>query len=70
MIKLGIYDSYIGWFDGISKNLRPLSFKKYSENILELAGIEKIAMKIHEAIEKSKNCDEDLECIHSRLSSI
>ena len=53
----------------MSKNLRPLSFKKYSENILELAGIEKIAIKIHESIEKSQNCDEDLECIHLRLSS-
>ena len=53
----------------MSKNLRPLSFKKYSENILELAGIEKITIEIHESIEKSQNCDEDLECIHSRLSS-
>ena len=70
MITSGIYDSYIGWFDGVSKNLRPLSFEKYSENILELAGIENISMKIHESIAKSQHCDEDLECIHSRLSSI
>jgi len=34
----GIFNTYIGWFDGEAQNLRPLKKIDQSENIIRLAG--------------------------------
>lgn len=64
----GVYDAYIGWFDGHSRNLRPLHHTEYSQNIVRLTGGAKIiAAEIHTAIEESINCKKNIDCIHNKL---
>ena len=56
-----------GWFDGAPRNLRPLHFRQYSDNIVRLLGMRKIADDIHESIEQSLECSNEIDCIHSKL---
>ena len=64
----GVYDSYIGWFDGLPRNLRPLHHADISRNTIRLAGGAKnVAKEIHAAIEDSVKCNDDIECIHNSL---
>lgn len=64
----GVYGAYIGWFDGAARNLRPLHHAEHSKHIVKLAGgVKNVALDIHRTIEESKNCHEDLDCIHNNL---
>ena len=47
----GIYQGYIGWFDGNPTNLHPLSDKEYAEHLIpHLGGKEKVQQVIAEAL--------------------
>lgn len=41
----GIYNGYVGWFDGNAVNLLPSSDREYAETLLELINDEKIILK-------------------------
>lgn len=51
----GIFDGYMGWFDGNPTNLNPLSPKEQADNMLHLiGGTEKVLAEIQQAIAVQK----------------
>lgn len=47
----GIYEGYVGWFDGNATNLEPLSCKARAEKIINLAGgKDRLIMEAHKAL--------------------
>ena len=62
----GVYSAYIGWFDGLPRNLRPLHPKVSSPKILKLAGKEAIVQHLLESIQAGQSCSNSA-CAHENL---
>ena len=57
----GIYNTYIGWFDGQAQHLRPLKQVEQSENIIRLAGgPANLVLEIRNAQIKALECGNNI----------
>merc|ERR1719454_356254 len=64
----GVYNTYIGWFDGEPKHLRPLKQSDKSRRTVELVGgPAQIANAIRIQQQKSIDCLGQIDCIQVEL---
>lgn len=57
----GVYDSYVGWFDGRAVNLRQLKVKDESKKLVDLAGgVTNVKAQIKRQIDEAAMCDKNI----------
>ena len=58
----GVYDSYVGWFDGRVVNLRQLKVKAESQKLVDLAGgVANVKAQIEAQFDEATKCSKDIE---------
>ena len=62
----GVYSAYIGWFDGLPRNLRSLHPKISSKKLLKISGKEALVQNLLESVREGQICG-DSACAHENL---